>query len=40
MKTKNVVLSALFIALSAIGANIKIMGTIAFDSISSLTVPQ
>lgn len=32
MKTKKLVVIALFIALSFIGANIKIMGTIAFDS--------
>lgn len=32
MKTKNLVLASLFIALSFIGANIKIMQTIAFDS--------
>lgn len=32
MKTKKLILCALFIALSVIGANIKIMGTIAFDS--------
>ncbi len=32
MKTKEIVLAALFIALSFIGANIKIMGSIAFDS--------
>jgi len=33
MKTKKVVLSAFFIALCFIGANIKVMGTIAFDSL-------
>jgi hypothetical protein len=32
MKTKKIVLAALLIALSFIGANIKIMGSIAFDS--------
>jgi len=32
MKTKKLVLTALFIALSFIGANIKIMDTIAFDA--------
>lgn len=32
MKTKKLVLTSLFIALCFIGANIKIMGTIAFDS--------
>ncbi len=32
MKTKKLVLAALFIALSFVGANIKIMGSIAFDS--------
>ena len=32
MKTKKLVLTGLFIALSFVGANIKIMGTIAFDS--------
>ena len=32
MKTKRLVITGLFIALSFIGANIKIMGTIAFDS--------
>ena len=32
MKTKKLVLTALFIALSFVGANIKIMGSIAFDS--------
>jgi uncharacterized membrane protein len=32
MKTKNLVLAALLIALSFIGSNIKIMQTIAFDS--------
>lgn len=32
MKTKNLVLTALFIALSFVGANVKVMGTIAFDS--------
>lgn len=32
MKIKAIVLTALFIALSFIGANIKVMGSIAFDS--------
>ena len=32
MKTKKLVITALFIALSFIGANIKIMDTIAFDA--------
>lgn len=32
MKIRNIVLTALFIALSFVGANIKIMGTVAFDS--------
>lgn len=32
MKTRKIVIIALFIALSFIGANIKIMGTVAFDS--------
>ena len=32
MKTKKLVITALFIALSFVGANIKIMSTIAFDS--------
>jgi uncharacterized membrane protein len=32
MKTKKLVLTALFAALCFIGANIKVMGTIAFDS--------
>lgn len=32
MKTKDLVLTALFIALCFVGANIKVMGTIAFDS--------
>lgn len=32
MKTKNLVLTALFIALSFVGAYIKVMGTVAFDS--------
>jgi len=32
MKTKKLVITALFIALSFIGANLKIMNTIAFDS--------
>ncbi|MDF2880591.1 MAG: putative rane protein [Clostridiaceae bacterium] len=32
IKTKNLVLAAMFIALSFVGANLKIMGTIAFDS--------
>jgi uncharacterized membrane protein len=32
MKTKKIVLAALLIALSFVGANIKIMGSIAFDS--------
>lgn len=32
MKIKKIVLTALFIALSFIGANIKVMGSIAFDS--------
>lgn len=32
MKTKKLVLTALFIALCFIGANIKVMGSIAFDS--------
>ncbi|VBB07648.1 ecf transporter substrate-specific component [Lucifera butyrica] len=32
MKTKTMTLCALFIALSFVGANLKIMGTIAFDS--------
>ena len=32
MKTKKLVITALFIALSFIGANIKIMNTIAFDA--------
>jgi uncharacterized membrane protein len=34
MKTRKLVLTALFIALSFIGANLKIMDTIAFDSMS------
>lgn len=34
MKTKNLVITALFIAISFIGANLKIMGTIAFDSMA------
>lgn len=32
MKTKEIVLTALFIALSFIGASVKVMGSIAFDS--------
>jgi hypothetical protein len=32
MKTRNLVFTALFIACSFVGANIKIMGSIAFDS--------
>jgi len=32
MKVKKIVLIGLFIALSAIGANIKIFQTVAFDS--------
>jgi uncharacterized membrane protein len=32
MKTRKLVLTALFIALSFVGANIKVMGSIAFDS--------
>ncbi|AVP55885.1 Protein of uncharacterised function (DUF1393) [Clostridium tetani] len=32
MKTNKIVITALFIALSFIGANIKIMGTVAFDA--------
>jgi uncharacterized membrane protein len=32
LKTKEIVLTSLFIALSFIGANIKVMGSIAFDS--------
>jgi uncharacterized membrane protein len=32
MRTKNLTLAALFIALSYVGANVKILGTIAFDS--------
>ncbi|EJO5347760.1 ECF transporter S component [Clostridium botulinum] len=32
MKTKKLVITGLFIALSFVGANIKIMGSIAFDS--------
>lgn len=32
MKTNKLVITALFVALSFIGANIKIMGTIAFDA--------
>lgn len=32
MKVKKLVLTALFIALSFIGANLKVMGSIAFDS--------
>ena len=32
MKTRNLVLIALFIALSFVGSNVKVMGTIAFDS--------
>jgi uncharacterized membrane protein len=34
MKTKNLILCALFIAISFVGANIKIMGSIAFDSMA------
>lgn len=34
MKTRKLVLTALFIALSFIGANIKIMSSIAFDSMA------
>ncbi len=34
-KTKQITLISLFIALSVIGANIKISGTIAFDSLSA-----
>lgn len=34
MKTRKLVITALFIAISFLGANIKIMGTIAFDSMS------
>ncbi|WP_315116144.1 ECF transporter S component [uncultured Clostridium sp.] len=32
MRTKKIVLTALFIALSFVGSNLKVMGTIAFDS--------
>jgi uncharacterized membrane protein len=32
MNTKNLVISALFIAISFVGANIKVFGTVAFDS--------
>lgn len=32
IKTRNLVLAAMFIAISFVGANLKIMGTIAFDS--------
>ncbi|MBU5485604.1 ECF transporter S component [Clostridium sp. MSJ-11] len=32
MRTKKLVLTALFIALSFVGSNLKVMGTIAFDS--------
>ncbi|AGK96213.1 ECF transporter S component [Clostridium pasteurianum] len=34
MKTRKLVIMALFIAVSFLGANIKIMGTIAFDSMA------
>lgn len=34
MKTKKLVIMALFIAISFLGANIKIMGSIAFDSMA------
>lgn len=34
MKTKKIVITSLFIAVSFIGANIKIAGTIAFDSMA------
>lgn len=34
MKTKKLIITALFIAISFIGANIKIAGTIAFDSMA------
>jgi len=33
VKTRNLVLTALFIALSFVGSNVKISGTIAFDSL-------
>lgn len=32
MKLRNLILTALFVALSFVGANMKIVGSIAFDS--------